>query len=332
MYSDSAIPYRKIGICSSLRQPISPFESVYDTISVMKILLTGATGLLGRALRKHLLKMPNVELAAAAYSRAAPPLVKTDLTDTNQVNALFQTVRPDIVIHAAAERRPDIVDSQPDKARALNVVATENIAMACARHAASLLYISTDYVFDGSNPPYFPNSPVNPLNEYGRLKLEGERRIKEICPHGAILRIPLLYGPVEYLEECSVTELAKKLLGTTAVKVEHWAQRYPLHVDDVSRAITAITRAMLNFTEPFPIFLLSGPTPYTKYEMLLEMGRVLGKSTSHIMPDTAPPAGAPRPKDCRMDTSLIESLGYVPQIEFGDGIKSALLPYFSEGV
>lgn len=298
----------------------------------MKILLTGATGLLGRALRKQLLLIPNFELTAAAYSRAVPPLVKADLTDSGQVETLFETARPDIVIHAAAERRPDIVDSQPEKARALNVAATETIASACARHSASLLYISTDYVFDGSNPPYFPDSPVNPLNEYGRLKLEGERIIKNTCPKGAILRIPLLYGPVEFLEECSVTELAKKLLVTAPVKVEHWARRYPLHVDDVSRAIIAITSAMRDFSEDFPIFLLSGPVSWTKYEMLLEIGRVLGKSTSHIIPDTAPPSGAPRPKDCRMDTSRLESLGYTPRIAFGEGIKSALLPFFNFGV
>lgn len=290
----------------------------------MRILLTGATGLLGRALRKQLLLIPNVELTAAAYSRAAPPLVKADLTDSGQVETLFQTARPDIVIHAAAERRPDIVDNQLEKARALNVSATETIASACARYSASLLYISTDYVFDGSNPPYFPDSPVKPLNEYGRLKLEGERIIQNICPRGAILRIPLLYGPVEFLEECSVTELAKKLLATAPVKVEHWAQRYPLHVDDVSRAIIAITGTMRDFSEAFPIFLLSGPTPLTKYEMLLEMGRVLGKSTSHVIPDTAPPSGAPRPKDCRMDTSRLESLGYAPRIAFGEGILDAI--------
>ncbi len=298
----------------------------------MKILLTGATGLLGRALRKQLLLIPNFELTAAAYSRAVPPLVKADLTDSGHVETLFETARPDIVIHAAAERRPDIVDSQPEKARTLNVAATETIASACARHSASLLYISTDYVFDGSNPPYFPDSPVNPLNEYGRLKLEGERIIKNTCPKGAILRIPLLYGPVEFLEECSVTELAKKLLVTAPVKVEHWARRYPLHVDDVSRAIIAITSAMRDFSEDFPIFLLSGPVSWTKYEMLLEIGRVLGKSTSHIIPDTAPPSGAPRPKDCRMDTSRLESLGYTPRIAFGEGIKSALLPFFNFGV
>jgi len=89
---------------------------------------------------------------------------------------------------------------------------------------------------------------------------------------------------------------------------------------------------MRDFSEDFPIFLLSGPVSWTKYEMLLEIGRVLGKSTSHVIPDTAPPSGAPRPKDCRMDTSRLESLGYTPQIAFGEGIKSALLPFFNIGV
>ena len=271
-------------------------------------------------------------------------MLKLDITDAAAVDTLFATKKPDFVIHAAAERRPDIVDKNPALARALNVAATETIAAACAKHKAFMLYISTDYVFDGSNPPYSPDSPTNPLNEYGKLKLEGEGRVASTLAAGkaAILRIPLLYGPVENLGECSVTELARLLQKREPCAVENWAQRYPLHVDDVAAAIIAIIdgaagpgglSAALSRTGALPpssppVFLLSGPVAYTKYQMVLAMAKVLGLDASFATPDASPPKGAPRPKDCRMDTSLIENLGYKPSVAFEAGIGGALAPFF----
>lgn len=309
----------------------------------MRVLLTGASGLLGRAVVGRLASRPDIEFTAAAFSRAKAPIIKCDITDPVGVEALFRAARPEVVIHAAAERRPDIVDTNPESALAINVSATRMIAETCARVGAFVLYISTDYVFDGSNPPYFPDSPVNPLNEYGRLKLEGERRVIEAMsagqasPRAAILRIPLLYGPVERLDECSVTELAALLKKREPCPVEHWAQRYPLHVDDVAEAILRIIDAETSNPEGFasaragcglPVFLLSGKTAYTKYEMLMIMARVLGIDASFAWPNPAPPSGAPRPKDCRMDTGLIESFGYRQRTAFETGVGKVLAPFF----
>lgn len=319
----------------------------------MKVLLTGASGLLGRAISSRLSARADIELIPLGFSRAKPPLLKVDIRDAAAVDALFAGTKPDFVIHAAAERHPDIVDTNPSLARALNVTATETIAKACAAHGAFMLYISTDYVFDGSNPPYYPDSPTHPLNEYGSLKLEGERRAASIldegrrtdsaAPRAAILRIPLLYGPVETLGECAVTELASLLAKREPCAVENWAQRYPLHVDDVAAAIMAImdtvaarpdglsaqrSRSGASSRAGLPIFLLSGPRAYTKYEMLMTMAKVLGIEASFARPDASPPRGAPRPKDCRMDTSLIEALGYKPSLAFETGIGAALAPFF----
>ncbi len=323
----------------------------------MRVLLTGASGLLGRAVASALSSRGDVELTATAFSRAKPPVLKSDLTDPDSVGALFGAARPEVVIHAAAERRPDIVDANPGSARALNVSATGTIADACAACGAFLVYISTDYVFDGSNPPYFPDSPVNPLNEYGRLKLEGERRLVDILAgrpaaaraptqraaaqaaafQAAILRIPLLYGPVERLDECSVTELASLLKRREPCAVDHWARRYPLHVDDVAQAILDIVDARASNPAGLdaskapcglPVFLLSGNTAYTKYEMLVIMARILGVDASFARPNPAPASGAPRPRDCRMDTGLIESFGYRQRLLFDTGMREILAPFF----
>jgi len=325
----------------------------------MRVLLTGASGLLGRVVAGRLAARGDIEFTATAFSRAKAPVIKSDLTDPASLEALFGATKPEIVIHAAAERRPDIVDTNPESARALNVSATKMIAETCARNGAFLLYISTDYVFDGSNPPYFPDSPVNPINEYGRLKLEGERRIIDIMsggaavshaiaatqtvasqvagPQAAILRIPLLYGPVERLDECSVTELATLLKKREPCLVEHWAQRYPIHVKDVAEAILRIIDAKISNPERLeaaraacglPVFLLSGKAAFTKYEMLMIMAKVLGIDASFAHPNSTPPSGAPRPKDCRMDTGLIESFGYWQHSAFETEIRNILGPFF----
>ena len=308
----------------------------------MKLLVTGASGLLGRSLMKLLASYPDIETKGVAFSRAKAPLEKLDLTEERSVALFFAHFRPDVVIHLAAERRPDIVDTDLERARAINVDATQIIARECAKRGVFLLLISTDYVFDGSAPPYFPNSPVHPLNEYGRMKLEAERVAETALSGivrasggrsvGAVLRIPILYGPVGYLEESSVTEIALALKSTEPRNIEHWAHRYPAHVDDVSTAIMAIVEACMQRTAacgPFPRFLLSGKEAYTKYEMAKAMAAALGIDASHIRPDPSPPKGAPRPRDCRMDTSLLESLGWRQEKYFSSSIGDIIKPFFS---
>ena len=304
----------------------------------MRVLLTGASGLLGRAVAARLSARGDVELTQAVFSRVRPPAIKADLTDSASLASLFGLARPEFVIHAAAERRPDLVDGKPAKAAALNVQATENIARACAKNGAFLLYVSTDYVFDGRNPPYYPDSPVNPLNEYGRQKLEGERQVLAIMPEGryAILRLPILYGRVEELKESAITELAKNLVAVKPgagkpCSVEHWARRYPLHVDDAAAAIEIVMDARKNPSALKPIFQLSGRETLTKYEMILIMAEELGLDHSLIVPDPSPPGGAPRPQDCRMDRGLLEGLGYRQAVGFRDGIAEAIAPFFQAG-
>lgn len=343
----------------------------------MKIMLTGATGLLGRSLSARLAARNDIDFTGLAFSRARAPLVRADLTDPDAIDTLFAERRPELVLHAAAERRPDIVDKDPGRARALNVGATANLTRACAEYGAFMIYISTDYVYDGKNPPYFPDSPVNPLNEYGRLKLAGERVAAEnlgtaqrpsakvashdarrvgaaispaatsidaaSAPQGLVLRIPMLYGPVERLDESPVTELAEYLRAGVPCSVDDWSTRYPLHVDEVSAAIEILIDTWAHNPEKIgeanigserdgglPLFLLSGPVGMTKYGMILAMAKALGADASFVRAIREPAAsGAPRPKDCRMDTGRLKALGYAPHIVFPEGLTSILGPFFA---
>lgn len=152
----------------------------------MKILITGAGGMLGTALRQHL------------YSKTLIPLGKKelDVTDESLVLKTLRSTKPDIVIHCAAYTDVDGCELNPDKAYAVNAVGTKNIALGSEAVRAKLIFISTDYVFDGTlGRPYREDDiPEGGLNAYGRSKFEGERFVKEICSKFIIARTAWLYG------------------------------------------------------------------------------------------------------------------------------------------
>jgi dTDP-4-dehydrorhamnose reductase len=302
----------------------------------MKILVTGASGLLGRSLMIRLAPLVNSldELIGTARSRITPSLQKLDLTDELSVRQAFAKCSPDLVIHSAAERRPDVVDGNPAAAERLNVGATGLLAELAAASTARFVYISTDYVFDGKAPPYTTDAKPAPLNAYGRMKLAGEEVVRaaysEIGDSAfAILRIPILYGRVENLAESPVTELAARLLEGNAFNVEDWAMRYPAHADDVARAVAVIAE-QLTQARPHAVggtYHFASGEQLTKYGMALVIAKELAVSTHLIQPDPNPPSGAPRPKDCRLDASRLNALGFVPRIRFADGIREALAPF-----
>ena len=106
--------------------------------------------------------------------------------------------QPKVIVHAAAERRPDVSAEQPEQVLALNVESTRHLAQCAKEVGAYLIYISTDYVFDGTQPPYEVDDQPSPLNFYGETKLAGERALAEVMDDYAVLRVPVLYGQVEY--------------------------------------------------------------------------------------------------------------------------------------
>lgn len=269
----------------------------------MKVWITGATGLAGRAVTKVLEK--SHEVIASGFSRTGGKIHKVDLTSSSNVEAFLAEHKPDVVIHMAAERKPDVCDNKQEQTKALNVSASRSLAQLCKKHNSWLLYFSTDYVFDGKNPPYFPDSKPNPLNFYGETKLAGEQVVSEEHPDSCILRVPVLYGHVESLDESAVSTIAKGLLTDGPVNADHWAIRFPTLVDDIGLVIGKMLEK-----KPSGIYHFSGEESMTKYEITKIMGDALGKSTDHVSGSEGTPGGAPRPKDCQLDMTKLKEGGF----------------------
>ncbi|KAJ3588659.1 hypothetical protein NHX12_009513, partial [Muraenolepis orangiensis] len=199
------------------------------------VLVTGATGLLGRVVLAEF-QREGWRAVGTAYRRARGPILRCDLLDEDAVRSLLHQLKPDVVVHCAAERRPDVVERHSEAAVNLNVLATSSLAKEAAAAGMVFLYISTDYVFDGRHPPYGEDDAPNPLNLYGRSKLEGERETLRQCPGAVVLRVPVLYGEVEHVAESAVTALWPRVLqgAPESCTLDHCQQRFPTYTGDVA--------------------------------------------------------------------------------------------------
>ena len=151
----------------------------------MKIFLTGAEGQLGRELQKRL----------TGTDFMATDLPEMDITDVETVSAMIGDYKPDVVIHCAAYTQVDAAEEKMDLAWRINVIGAQNVAMACRSVNASMVYISTDYVFDGKLGRFYTEfDAVNPLGVYGKSKYAGEVLARQANERLYVLRTAWLYG------------------------------------------------------------------------------------------------------------------------------------------
>lgn len=153
----------------------------------MRIIVTGAKGQLGSDVMQRL-----SEIGAEAIGADIDNL---DITDEKAVDLFFKESHADGVIHCAAYTNVDLAESQKEICRKINADGTRNIAAACEKYGMKLLYLSTDYVFDGrGTEPFETDSPKAPCNFYGETKLEGETEAARLCKRLFIVRISWVFG------------------------------------------------------------------------------------------------------------------------------------------
>ena len=152
----------------------------------MKVLVTGINGQLGHDV--------SIELESRGHTVIAPTHAELDITDGSAVDRLFKESNPDAVIHCAAYTAVDRAEDEPELCRKVNVYGTRNISENCARYDIPMMYISTDYVFNGSGErPWEPDDPTDPINTYGLSKRDGEMHVLKLKKH-FIVRISWVFG------------------------------------------------------------------------------------------------------------------------------------------
>jgi dTDP-4-dehydrorhamnose reductase len=152
----------------------------------MRILLTGIDGQLGSELQPILSTLSDV----TALGRS-----RLDLSQPDQIRQVMQTIRPDVVVNAAAYTGVDTAERELDRAIAINGTAPTILAEEAQKLGSSIIHVSTDYVFDGSkNTPYLEDDPTGPKGAYGQSKLAGELGVSNNCDRHLIVRTAWVYG------------------------------------------------------------------------------------------------------------------------------------------
>ena len=153
----------------------------------MRILITGANGQLGRALHNA--------LQGEGYAVTGVDRDTIDITDPGAVRAVFEDIRPEMVIHCAALTAVDYCAEHPDEALAVNGFGTQTVALACQAQDAAMLYVSTNEVFDGaSRRPYREYDSPHPINPYGYSKWVGEQVVRDLVKRHYIVRTSWLFS------------------------------------------------------------------------------------------------------------------------------------------
>ncbi|MFD2366795.1 dTDP-4-dehydrorhamnose reductase [Pseudoduganella sp. GCM10020061] len=201
----------------------------------MRILLTGCSGQVGYELERSLQALGEV----VAVDRG-----RMDLSDLVQVREVVRAVRPDLIVNPAAYSAVDKAESEPELARRINALAPGVMAEEARRLGAAMVQYSTDYVFDGTKQgPYLETDPANPLNVYGRTKLEGEQLVAAAGIDHLILRTSWVYGLRGKNFLLTMLRLAKERGELRVVSDQHGAPTWSRTIADTTAVLLAQARA-----------------------------------------------------------------------------------------
>ena len=264
----------------------------------MKVLVTGAGGLLGRSV---------VSLASREHECIGFLRKDLDVTDRSAVREAIHRVEPDAVIHCAAFTNVDEAERSPDQALAVNAQGSEWVARAAREVDAQMVYVSTDYVFDGQKKsPYTEVDAVSPLSQYGRSKLEGETRVRDVCADNyTIVRSAWLYGSGKGFVDWMLGRLEQPdrpgIEGTLRVVDDHVGS--PTWVSDLAKAIVLLTEE--RFTGTFH-YANKGETHWLGAAQLIAayLGVERSRLSGHSMAELGRPA--PRPHYSVLDVDKFE--------------------------
>ena len=164
----------------------------------MRVLVIGGSGFIGRYLVRRLQETPGHDVFGTFRSR--PPGTeggswsRVELTDAAELERVFSLSSPDVVVHLAAMADVGACEREPERATAVNVAATSAIAGLCQQYEARLVFVSTEYVFDGRRGFYREDEDANPTTVYGKTKWEAEREVARLAPRWSIARTSIVYG------------------------------------------------------------------------------------------------------------------------------------------
>jgi dTDP-4-dehydrorhamnose reductase len=249
----------------------------------MKILLTGSNGLLGKRLVTKLSGSEHQVIATSRTAFEAGTLKNIDfrildITDGPAVNVLINQVRPDVIVHAAAMTQVDQCELNKIDCWNTNVTATRFIVDAAKETESRIIFISTDFVFDGNHGPYREEDEPNPVNYYGSSKLGAEKAVMESGLDWAIVRTVLVVGTTAHGQRQNLLSwVQEKLEKGESIKVVDDQVRTPTFVDDLAEGILLVLEKNAK-----GIYHIAGKDTLTPFQMAIKTAEFLHLDTNLV--------------------------------------------------
>lgn len=237
----------------------------------MRILVTGANGLLGHKLTLLITQDPSVEAIATArgqlkYSLSNGLVEKLDVTDALQTERVIASLKPEVVIHTAAMTQVDQCETEKEKCWLNNVKAVGNLVQACEKTGAHLIHLSTDFIFDGTQGPLDETAKPNPISYYGQSKLAGEEIVQKSKLSWTILRTVLVYGVTPDMSRSNIVLWVKKSLEEgKSINVVNDQWRTPTLAEDLAMGCLLAAKKKAQ-----GIYNISGEEMMTPYDIAVQ--------------------------------------------------------------
>ena len=281
----------------------------------MVVLVTGANGQLGQAIRSIANKHPKIEFVFCSSEAL-------DISNLENCQHVFLKYKPNYCINAAAYTAVDKAEIEPEKARLINVIGAKNLAEACKENKAILLHVSTDFVFDGmASRPYTEEDVPNPTGVYGTTKLEGEKAIQGVFDNYFIVRTSWVYSEFGNNFMKTMLRLASERDQISVVNDQIGT---PTHAVDLAECLlTIITQHLTpNIQHLFGIYNFSNEGQCSWYGFANKIFEVNNISI-HLqpIPTTSFPTPAARPKYSVLDKSKIKRFFGVEVRDWEESLK-----------
>ena len=286
----------------------------------MKVLVTGSCGQLGYDVMNELKKRGHNAVGCDMSDNAD---IKFDITDADSAEKTLMTVMPDAVIHCAAWTAVDAAEDEENRAavRSVNSDGTRNIAAACKKIGCKMMYISTDYVFDGEGTePWQPDcKDYAPLSVYGKTKLEGELAVSEVLEKYFIVRIAWVFGRNGKNFVKTMLSLSKKY---SEIRVVNDQIGTPTYTPDLAKLLVDMIE-----TDKYGYYHATNEGGYISwYDFACEIFKQAGCSAK-VIPVTTAEYGlskAKRPFNSRLDKSKLAEAGFELLPDWHDALKRYL--------
>lgn len=275
------------------------------------ILICGAYGLLGKEMCKLLdnMQIPYIGTYNTSLS-SKPNMFRVNFSDASELEFFMKLHKISTCVFCIVERVTDVCENDWCKTKKTNIDLVHITSYLCNKLDIHFIHLSSDYVFDGSTQPNFPDSLKNPLQNYGISKLISEHRVSTNCKNSCIMRTPVLYSSLSAIHDNAVCLIGKNVMNlriNSAIKEDNYSIRRPLYIVDLCKfiyeCIIVKRKGIYHFYNPY--------NKFTKYEISQLICDYLGQSTDKIVPSSNTGCGiAPRPYDTQLCDDSIKISDY----------------------